>query len=490
MEPAKLILLAIALLGVILIALLFYLLVIFPKGKSAQALVEESKRHDLLDRLQAPSDEAAKQPLTHVPGMDSVHETVDAQNAQLRKKAGPTDVTPPAGISRSDLRDLLTDTGVRIPQTHDDRTPAGGMDSLAARPKVRPDRETAPQPTSAAPAPDAGPPRKRTVALNASFFDDDAPAPRIAPPAPTIPTISRPKPIVPAAPRPSSLAGASTTPAVAPTVRPAPRPSVPTSAPVASAPFPSPQAAPFRADLREDEPTQELRSIASLPERFRDRNLAPQTRVEAFTQLLAQTEPEEKVLLIVEAINDDLMELQLVALQEITSRTADTLLDEVIPLVESDSPEVALGAVKALENIGGPVVEQALLAALECPHVQVQRYAESALVHGATPALEEQLHEMVNEDDTRQVEVAARLLAKLGGAENAEVIETRAALTPVTTPLHAILQQAAIDARKTERSSASHDDAPFGAAEAFALGSADMEEFELSLDPELFNPKS
>lgn len=492
MDPTKLLLLAIAILGVILVALLIYLLVIAPRGRS-----KNLGRTPAAPRPLSAPEEQAKQPITHVPGMDSVNEHASNPAATAREKAGPTDVTPPAGISRSDLRELLTDTGTRRPADGDTLTPAGGMGSLAA-PRTTVDRDTAPQPSLAKPPTPSEPPRKRTVALNASFFDDEpTERPSIAPPAPGVSPARRVAPPVPAVATPRSVP----TPATAPTVTPTPRsaPSTPAAAidPLADI---LPEVLPvedgqtlIKKDAPSapegDGPTEQLLSPALLPERFRDKSLPPHYRVEAFTNLIAQCAPDERPLYIVEAINDDLDALKIVALQQITGGTHDALLDEVIPLVESPSADVALVAVQALANIGGPVVEQALLAALECPHANVKTYATQALLNNATPELEEQLHEMVNEDDNKQVEIAANLLAKLGGDLNAEVLEVRASLTPSNSPLQAKLQEAAAQARTVKRAAPAPSDDPFGTGESVDLAGG-LEEFELSLDPELFNPKS
>lgn len=423
--------------------------------------------------------------------------------------------TPPAGISRSDLRGLLTDPGTAAPLRGSDATPAGGMDSF--KPKkfdAASDTDTAPQPTLSANEITAGdPPRKRTVALNASaFLNDDtnvvrAPAPPARPPArtrttgpstalpdapsgprlaaPAPPSLPRTAPAPPAASMPFT-AVAPPTPSVAPAV---PAPTTPAFQPAAPSVAPAPPAVtpPITPPIVATPAPAENAGA-----RFRDRNASPQARVDAFHQLLQRAEPDERLLIVVEAINDDNLELQLVALQEITKHSDGNLLDEVIPLIESDSQDVALAAVKALENIGGPVVEQAFLAAVECPHVAVQTYAIQALAAGINPLLEEQLHDMLNEDDTHLIQVAARVLAEVGGEESAELLRTRASMMTSGDPLHQPLMQAAEKAAAKPRTSgAGFGSDPFAHAEPVDFdGSGDLEEFELSLDPELFNPKN
>lgn len=485
MEPAQIILLAIGVIGLLLLGLLFYLLVLMPKGRAPrppEVPIPQAPRPPAVDL-----DPAPRAPLTHIPGMESVHQHGGATEP-LRAPAQPSDPTPPSGIPRSELRDLLTDTGGRA----DDRTPAGGMGALNAPRRATLDRDTSPQqPVS------AQPPRKRTVALHANFLDDDD-GPRIAPPMPQAAPIPSAAQTRATPPRQPALAAP---PLAAPPVQPTPRPAV---APPAAAPKPAPTPAPSHRPATQvlfdaDEPlfadpdpedvteTAPLVSHELLPGRFRDRRLPAAQRVDAFTQLLAQTEPDEKVLLLVEAINEDLMELQLVALQEITARTQDTLLDEVIPLVESDSPEVALGAVRVLENIGGPVVEQALLASVESTHPSVQARAIEVLADNASTELEAQLQEILQESDPRRVDVAARLLAKLGGPKNAEALDVRAALTPAADPLYETLQRSAAAARAIPQSSARPSRDAFGAAQS--VGGDGLEEFELSLDPDLFSSK-
>lgn len=522
MEPAKLILLAIAAIGVILLALLFYLLVIIPRGRRAQKPSAPAP-HPGFGGAVPPFEDLPKQPLTHIPGMDSVHQHGESDSSSARERVRTSDLTPPSGIPRSELRDLLTDTGARP----DDRTPAGGMPPLGApRRPAASDLDTAPQ----APLRSAEPPRKRTVALHSRFLEEEdggagpslaAPKPRtLAAPTPQAPpAIGRPSPITGLAEptrsqaTPTPVSGTAThrpfpiRPVEAPPAAVDPAPQAPPLTPIKETITPvAPPADPFgiqdlfsadeslfqAPEMDEDTRTEQVLPHEILPIRFRDRGQPVGARVDALQQLLAQTEPDEQILLLVEAINDEEMEVQLIALREITPDTANSMLDEVIPLVESPSADVALHAVKALESIGGPVVEQAILVALESPHAPVRAHASNVLVKHATEDLEEQLHEMLNESDGSRVEIAAQLLARIGGPQNAEVLDVRVSLTPATDPLYEVLQKSAAAARSIDRSQAqaSSSDDNFGEAETVSFGTDDMEEFELSLDPELFNPKS
>src|SRR5690554_4560785 len=70
MEPAQIILLAIAAIGLLLLALLFYLLVLMPKERGPRP-------PEVTQAPQPPVHEtepAPRAPLTHIPGMDSVHQ--------------------------------------------------------------------------------------------------------------------------------------------------------------------------------------------------------------------------------------------------------------------------------------------------------------------------------------------------------------------------------------------------------------------------------
>lgn len=495
MEPAKLLLLAIALLGIILIILIVYLLASGPNGRASKerAKPEAQRRQDMLKRLQAEQQQAQREPPSHIPGMDTVNQRLDdAAPAEPVRRARPSDVTPPAGLT-TDAR-----------QPHDDRTPAGGTSFVATSPADDAAADTAPQPQVSPPKPSIAPPtiappsratpRKRkhgTVAMSSGFFAEEreaqstqkppAPTPRpsdASSKAPSFPGRSRDTPVASSAAYTGSAA-----PPVSPTPRQAPTPT------------PGPRTRPATPPLRETpaRPTAPVQVEAPAEptdiERFRDPSLSTGERLDAFKQLLVGSSSDENVLYLVEGINSEVMEIQLLSLQEITARGDDSLLDEIIPLVESKEPNVALVAITALENIGGPVVEQTLLMALESSNPSVRERASQALVDNATPSLQAQLHDMLQDDEESSIEIAAKLLGELGGPQNAELLEVSASMLPPSSPIKQTVLDAAAKAktRDSSRASGSHD--PFGGAED-VTSSEGIEEFELSLDPELFNPKS
>src|SRR5699024_2207274 len=127
MEPAKLLLLAIALLGIVLIILIVYLLASGPNGRASKERPkdEAQRRQDMLKRLQAEQQQSQREPPSHIPGMDTVNQRIDAAPAEPIRRARPSDVTPPAGLT----------TDPRSPRVaHDDRTPADGTGFVAKPP--------------------------------------------------------------------------------------------------------------------------------------------------------------------------------------------------------------------------------------------------------------------------------------------------------------------------------------------------------------------
>jgi len=478
MDSAKLILLAIALLGVILIILIVYLLASGPKARAKRqtAPPQDARTQDMLRRLQAEQQQqaTAHQPPTHIPGMDTVNERVTQRPQEPVRSATPSDITPPAGTARVDLSNPLAGGMGRQPRLHDDRTPAGGTslvqppapsDDTApqnlARPSIAP-----PRPSIAPPKPSTPPPsqprRNRTVAMSSGLFADaqrDTSTPKATPPLSDAWTQGP-------SPRDTPVASAMHTPSMAP------------RSSAYTAPTPS-----F------DDTQETLETKAPTPlDHFRNRSRSARERLEAYKELITNAETDEKVLYLVEGINADVMEIQLVALQEITARQDDSLLDEVIPLVDSDEPNVALGAIKALENIGGPIVEQTLLMALDSDSEAVRQRAATALIENASPSLQAQLQDMLQDDDERSVDVASRLLGQLGGPKNAELLEVRASLLKSGSDLQHRVQEAATQARTRAASRATTKENPFESAQEIT-STEGIEEFELSLDPELFNPK-
>lgn len=500
MEPVKIILLAIVVLGIILIALIVYLLASGSKGRSSKkrGTLEAPRSHDVRERLKS-----EREPPSHIPGMDTVNQRVERRPAEPLRPGRSTDVTPPSGIA----------TGARAPQVdQDDRTPAGGTSVV----QKSDDEHTAPQPQISPPKPTVAPPkpappkrpkRKRTVAMSSGFFTEEREAQQAKKEQAAAATQdAASKEPTPAAGRPrdtpvasSAAYTGSTAPRVSPTPRSAPafEPPAPTSPakPVPTSPAkPAPAPTPAPATPHDDDTPTATESVSAPAEdthieQFRDTSLPARTRIDAFNALLESTPQDEKVLYLVEGVNADLMELQLISLREITAQKDDALLDDVIPLVDSSEPDVALGAIKALKNIGGPVVEQTLLMALESNHASVREEASNALIENATPSLQAQLHEMLQDDDENSVEISAKLLGALGGPQNAELLDVRASLLPAESPLKTTVTSAATHAKTRDHSRATGSHDPFGGAEEITTDDG-IEEFELSLDPELFNPKS
>ena len=525
-EPITFIIPAIIILSVLLIVLLVYTIRQFNRDKrirdelqSRAAAPERTPERTPAPRSSPtpapPSDpmlQQARRALESATPGDDARAASKITPEPLRTPLRADDQTPPAGNPRVELSNLL-----------DSREPAPRWlnDTLAAAPEGRSSSATTnPQPAlssaelaPAAPAPIAGdgatPPRKATVALARPFFDESADATAAATaqpaqsPSPSVAPSAREEENILSMLTPNAGPAANRAPAPAPaTTRPNPAQPAPLRTPPITRPAPPPrEPSPARAAMAAALNRPLTSAIPKLPEltpaqqaaaantaRFRDQKLPAAQRLEAFQTLLRDSETEERVLLIVEAMNDDELEIQLVALQEINARSSGALLDEVIPLIDAPSAKVAVAAIKALENIGGPVVEQSLLAALDHTSANVRAEAERALIASANPALEDQLRDLISEENAEHVASVARVLAALGGSENAEFLQTRASIETRDPSLRATLETLAQQARTTERTSAL-DASPFAGAEEVEFRHSDLDEFSLSLDPEIFNIK-
>lgn len=447
-----------------------------------------------------PTMQAVRQALeSQDPGADA-SAAARAQEAQ-RPALRPDDRTPPAGNPQVEISNLLNDKEAAANWATESLrgTDSPGRSSSAT---------TAPTPTvpEAAAPPAAAPPKKRTVAMARPFFDEPTNSGPTAPAAPrgVAPSEQEEEDIL------SMLSPSASAPKPAPPA-PAQRTHAPTTRPNPALPRPPGARPPTPAAPRADSPARSAMTAAlnrplttqipkisdpfGLPAeesepntiKFRDTSLPVAQRLEAFQNLLKASETEERALLIVEAMNDDELEIQLVALQEVNARTSSALLDEVIPLIDASSPAVAIGAIKALESIGGPVVEQSLLAALDNTHDKVRAEAQRVLVSSANPALEEQLSDMLGEDNPRHIESAAEILAGIGGDAIGELLSTRASMLSANPTLQAKLQELSQKARSHSRSGVFPG---LSGAEEFEFPHSDLDEFSLSLDPELFNPKN
>lgn len=541
MEPIKFIIPAIIILSILLVVVLVY-------------TIHQSRRDRQIQRelkaKTAARPEFVKTPSrpTHVPApvddpmLQQVRQALESQNpgadaAEAAKATArglepgrstlrPDDRTPPAGNPAVEVSNLLNDK---------EASPRWNNESF-----VTPDAKTRSNNATTAPQPTVSnvverddapkPPKKQTVALNRPFFEDDAPViPSVAPvenrssgmapsekeeedilsvlspqtsaPVPQAPSPVAAPPVSPTRPMPAPPVGSRPP---APTTRPNPalaRPTPPVARPAAPAAPRAESAArsAMTAALNRPLTTQipKVSDAFGLPveetepntAKFRNTSLPVAQRLEAFQNLLKSSEQEERALLIVEAMNDDELEIQLVALQEINARTSNALLDEVIPLIDAPTPQVSIAAIRALESIGGPVVEQALLAALDNANEDVRKEAQRVLVASTNPLLEEQLQEMLAENNPAHIESAARVLSAIGGPEIAELLETRATLLQGNAALQQTLQSLAAFARSTQRKAGS-DSLDFANAQEFEFPHSDLDEFSLSLDPELFNPKS
>ncbi len=447
MEPSQIVIVAIGVLALIvillIIVLVIYLIVTLLRAKSA-----DSKA---LEQDAAPPQAKPK----HI-----APAATDAWSDGTTPAGGQPTLTAPSSPRAQQVSDGWTSapTGSHphVPRA-DDRTPAGGTETYQSnRPPARVAPALAPpQPTM---------PRKRgTVMMNTGFLNDQLHQPESA-------NQSRATPVASTARMPATRPSSITPPGATANVAPPRKPLIPT--PATTTPAAKPPAS----------------GRDALFATFRNIHQPTSERLAAYKNLITALDEDERVLLNVEAINSDQMELQLVALEELNASKSDALMDELIPLVESPSADIALGALKALSNVGGPIVEQTMLAAMESQHATVRNHAKTSLLDHATPNLQNQLRDMIQDDDDKTIKIAATHLAELGGHENAELLRTRATMMSSSSPIRPLVDQAAEAAAATQaRVTGSH--APFsGAQEVFAQD--DVPEFEMTLDPELFNPKS
>lgn len=511
MDPIKIIIPAITVLAIVLIVLLVFL---YKQIRKDAELKREIRKHTSAAQpvmtprsthtpapINDPAIQQARRALeSPTPGID---EEAEERREAPRQPLRANDRTPAAGNPRVEISNLLNNEKDDAPRWLNDalRAPEGEE-------PLRKDLPTAPHLTvdadeddsTAAPAP-AGR-HKGTVALARPFFEEEKGGTKLFTPSATeeneILATLQPTPTKPAIAPPPARPPVASSPATSARPSLPPRPGAAGPRPIGSR-TESPARTAMNAALNRPLATaipKHNDAFGAVAEEidpnaasFRDTQLAPAQRLEAFQQLLRKSENEERVLLVIEAMNDDNLEIQLYALQEINSRSAGDLLDEVIPLVDAPNPKVAIAAIKALETIGGPVVDQTLLAALDSNTDAVRAEARRALVASATPLLEEQLQEMLAETGEQRIEAAAAILAGIGGNANAELLETRASLLHGEPALAQKLRELASKSRETVRTNPDAH-ASFANALEIDFEHTELDEFALSLDPELFNPKS
>lgn len=511
METYEIIILTIIILAVLLVALLVYLLTQNRRsgqGSGSWKQVDQQSTGTTQD-LRLPGRGQRTGPQQQTPaaytGPSSTIENATgpmraAQTPPPQRTMGRDAATPVHGLARADVTGLLEEEDTKATAARPAAPPPAQSRATGAAPAAAPSESDKPK----------RPPRKRTVALGRPIFDDapgDAdtgPMTAVSSASAASPSRATPAPFAPSSPSSSTAAGAPAPQAPAPQppvshpAPAAPQPAPPsaakpvapaTSQPPASAPAPQapqpPPAAPPEPEIEDTIPTDRAMTI------FRDANAPARLRLDAFATLLSASGADERAIHIVEALNDSSLELQIGALQEIANHADDTLLDDVIPLVESDTESVALAAIGALEAIGGPVVEQALLAALESPHVAVREHATTALPSVASPMLEEQLIEMLADDEPSRMRAAARALGEVGSQQGLEALEVTASMQVAESGLSGVLHEAI---EKLKGRIARGDVGRSGGFEGpggkepttidEAAGGDD--EFALSLDPELF----
>lgn len=513
METYEIIILTIIILAVLLVALLVYLLTQNRRsgqGSGSWKQVDQQSTGTTQD-LRLPGRGQRTGPQQQTPaaytGPSSTIEnatgpTRAAQAPPAQRMMGRDAATPVHGLARADVTGLLEEEDTK---------------ATAARPAVPPPAQsgaTGETPAATTPPPESDkpkrPPRKRTVALGRPIFNDapgDAdtgPMTAVSPTSAASSSRATPAPFAPSAPGAAAPSSAPAPQAPAPKPQAsqpapaAPHPPPPSAAtpaapaaskpperaPAPQAPEPPPAAQP-EPEIEDTIPTDRAMTI------FRDANAPARLRLDAFGTLLSASGADERAIHIVEALNDASLELQIGALQEIANHADDTLLDDVIPLVESDTESVALAAIGALEAIGGPVVEQALLAALESPHQQVREHATNALPSVASPMLEEQLIEMLADDETSRVRAAARALGEVGSQQGLEALEVTASMQVGESNLNVVLAESIEKLKgriaRGEVGRSGGFEGP-GGKEPTAIDEAagGDDEFALSLDPELF----
>ncbi len=229
-----------------------------------------------------------------------------------------------------------------------------------------------------------------------------------------------------------------------------------------------------------------------LEQLFQDAEVDAGSRMRALKALVALQEDDEVPMTLVRAVNEGADRLRVAALEAIGERGVDSLLDEVIPLVDHESEEVALAAVETLTSMGGNVVEHALVAGLESQSEKVRARVTDALAEMNSRAAEPQLIDMLSSEDTALVHSAAAALARLGSGEAIEVLRTVTMMSPDDTVLAELAEKSIKQIQNRGADSppvAEEPGAPDGPGDEHIEVDGETggdDEFSLTLDPDLF----
>jgi flagellar basal body-associated protein FliL len=223
-----------------------------------------------------------------------------------------------------------------------------------------------------------------------------------------------------------------------------------------------------------------------------DESRQEESRLASLQRIVASGKREDQLHVLLTALNSEQLALRVRALEEISNRGDKELLDDVIPMVESENEDVAMSAVVALESIGGPIVEQALLAGLDSKHPAVRRKIIRSFTELDSNVVEEQLIEMAADDDPRRARIALQALGECGKHAALEALRSLMSMQTPDSKIRSDIEEAIRKIQlRVEGTSGTAEYPSFeteGGAGQQALDkpTGGEDEFSLTLDPDLF----
>lgn len=226
-----------------------------------------------------------------------------------------------------------------------------------------------------------------------------------------------------------------------------------------------------------------------------DENRSDEARLSALERMVKSGSRDDVLHVLLSGLNSPRRALQIRAMDEISLRADEQLLDDVIPMLESEHEDIAMSAIVALESIGGPIVEQALLAGLDSKHLAVRRKITGIFVDLNSPVIENSLIEMSADADARRARIALQALGECGRMASLEAMRSLLSIQTPSSQIRSDIQEAIRKIQlRVEGSSGTAEYPSFQIEGGAAQQAVDQptggdDEFALTLDPDLFRPQ-
>lgn len=253
--------------------------------------------------------------------------------------------------------------------------------------------------------------------------------------------------------------------------------------------LPQQPSAPIAPETLDESTTYKLKLIVS------DETRNEEARLSALDRVLKTGARDDVLHVLLTGLNSAHLTLQIRALEEISLRGDEQLLDDVIPMLESENEDIAMSAVVALESIGGPIVEQALLAGLDSRHLAVRRKITSSFVALNSAVVENSLIEMAADSEPRRARIALQVLGECGRQASLEALRSLLSIQTPSSQIRSDIQEANRKIQlRIEGSSGTAEYPSFQTEGGAGQQAVDQptggdDEFSLTLDPDLFKPK-